>query len=237
MFFMAVSASPLLLLVKFFTGSWQVYLQDSQVTAYFKTMLIASIIVILLSIISTHALTIETIQSSFFQTISMVTTSGFSDQQSQKWPYAVRIFLMCLCVIGGCTGSTSGGIKIFRFQIIYRIIQAQIYKMILPHGVFTPVYQKKFVDTYTVYAVLTIIVLFVLLFCIFSIGFTLFGIAIPQSFELSVSILSNCGAHFSIFPIDSLSDGLKWMMSIGMLLGRLEFLTILILFVPAFWRR
>lgn len=236
-FFMIMSASPLLLLVKFFMGSWHVYVHDSQVNAYFKTMFIASFITIILSVLSAQIFDWTMIKSSIFQTVSMVTTSGFNDGSPQKWSIGVRIFLICLCVIGGCTGSTSGGIKIFRFQIIYRIIQAQIYKMILPHGVFTPIYQKKAVDTYTVYSVLSIIVLFVVLFCLFAIGFTLFGITVPQSFELSASILSNCGTQFTALPIEHFGIELKWMMIAGMLLGRLEFLTILILFVPAFWRR
>ncbi|TGW15829.1 TrkH family potassium uptake protein [bacterium NHP-B] len=235
--FMILSASPLLLLAKIFSGNISLYLQDSQVKAYLKTMIFASIITTGLMWITTHDLTVMHVKSCIFHTVSMVTTSGFHDAAFQEWASSLQIFFIFLCVIGGCTGSTSGGIKIFRFQIIYRVIKSQIYKMIFPHGVFTPVYRKKNVDTHTVYAVLTLFVLFLALYILFAIGFTLSGFSQAKSLTLSASILSNCGSHFTSFPVMNLPEHTQWLMTLGMLLGRLEFLTVLILFTPAFWRR
>jgi trk system potassium uptake protein TrkH len=109
--------------------------------------------------------------------------------------------------------------------------------MIMPHGVFTPVYNKRIIHSSVIYAVLTLLLLFLL--HIFVLIFILLNsnLAMGDSLELSINVLSNCGAHFFPLDISRLPHHLHWALSFGMLLGRLEFLTIWILFLPFFWRR
>lgn len=235
--FMILSASPLLLFVKFLTSGRSVYFQDSQVQAYLKLIALCTLFVWCMRFLSSNISDFENFKTSLFQTASMITTAGFDAYEPSHWAPGLQVFLVSLCVVGGCTGSTSGGIKIFRFQIIYRTLRTQCYKMVIPHGMFRPMYRNQPVEEHTVYAVLTLMTLYVLFYVIFTITLILSGLGVTQGFELSANLLSNCGAHFFHFHPEKLSNGIKWIMSLGMLLGRLEFLTVLVLFTPIFWRR
>ena len=109
--------------------------------------------------------------------------------------------------------------------------------MILPHGVFTPTFNKNPVQPQAIYAVLTLVVVYIISFCAFSLCLIAFNMSIPQALEITMNTLSNCGANFFNIDMNTLPQSIKLIMSFGMLLGRLEFLTVLILFVPSFWRR
>lgn len=237
MFFMILSASPLLLLVRVFQGNAALYTQDSQITAYFKTTFFAALfLTISIWLMTAHSL-FSSLLNGCFQAVSMLTTSGFQTEElAHLHPFVSLVGLM-LCTVGGCTGSTAGGIKIFRFQLIYRTIRSQVYKMILPHGVFTPIFNKKSVNAQAIYAVLALITIYIMSFCVLSLLFIYADMPVLNALELSINTISNCGAHSFDLDIRTLSASTKWLMSAGMLLGRLEFLTVLILFVPAFWRR
>ena len=167
----------------------------------------------------------------------MLTTSGFHNEEARYWPSSLHVFFVILSMVGGCTGSTSGGLKIFRFQIIYRTLRAQMYRMILPHGVFTPTYRGQAVESHTVYSVLTLMTLYALFLSLFVVVFILYGFKVQYAIELAVNVLSNSGCQFFDFRIEYITTDLKWIMSLGMLLGRLEFLTILIILMPAFWKK
>lgn len=235
--FMLLSASPLLLLVRLFQGKTMLYTKDSQIRTYFKTACFAVLSLTLITWLTTTFSFLTSFKKSCFQAISMLTTSGFQTPQQISLPPLTSFVCLLLCTIGGCTGSTAGGIKIFRFQLIYQTIRSQIYKMILPHGVFTPTFNKNPVQPQAIYAVLTLVVVYIISFCAFSLCLIAFNMSIPQALEITMNTLSNCGANFFNIDMNTLPQSIKLIMSFGMLLGRLEFLTVLILFVPSFWRR
>lgn len=234
--FMFFSASPLLLAVRVIAGGVGVYLKDAQMKAYMRTLCGACVFVILFSCVRSSSCTLDNVQQSIFYTISMLTTAGFQSEATHSWPPFLELSFLILSIIGGCTGSTAGGIKIFRFQIIYRTIRAQVWKMIMPHGVFTPVYNKKIVKPEAIYAVVTLIALFII--HIFLLSLLLIANHVPflHALELSIHTLSNCGASFLPLDIQILSVSAQWMVSIGMILGRLEFLTVWIILLPIFWK-
>jgi len=235
--FMILSASPLLLLGRFFQGAVHMYTKDSQVRTYMAFLLIAFLLILTSFFLTQHHISFFDIRKLFFHTCSMLTTSGFHYYTKHEWHPFIEILFLTLATIGGCTGSTASGIKIFRFQILYRTLRAHIYKMIMPHGIFLPVYNKKTVTTEAIYAVITLTFLYFIHLALFGGAFVFTGLPITHSFELSINVLSNSGVHFFDLDLTNLATSTKWLMSCGMLLGRLEFMTLLILLVPFFWRR
>lgn len=237
MIFMFLSASPLLLAVQVLNGNPRAYLLDPQMRAYTKTAFFAFLFVSIALFFVKKSTSLGDLHYTAFNVLSMLTTAGFHAYIPQQWPTFIELTFIVLCLIGGCTGSTAGGIKIFRFQIIYRAIRAQTYKMIMPHGIFTPVYDQKAVSFGAIYAVITLVVMFMLHFFGMALLLLANNLPVTHSLELSANILSNCGAHFFNMDLAAMTPTTHWIISTGMLLGRLEFLTIWVLFVPFFWRR
>lgn len=234
---MLLSASPFLLFIRLTHKDWRGFWSDSQLKGYIKWIIIACTLAFLALYIGEKNITWPILKATFFHTISMLTTSGFHAHSTEAWTTFLEFGFLLLAIIGGCTGSTAGGIKIFRLQILYRAVRAQTYRMIMPHGVFTPVYNKKIVPPSAIYAVLSLFLLFIIHFCILTLILLYYKIAPGDSIELSANLLSNCGAYFFDLRLDQLPHSLHWVFSLSMLLGRLEFLTIWIICVPFFWKR
>jgi len=171
-----------------------------------------------------------------FLTTSIMTTTGL--EMTEEWEPFVILFFFILMFIGGCTGSTAGGIKIFRFQILYRVIKAQMHQLLHPHGVFIPVYNKKRVEDQVVLAIFAFFALYLFSWALLSLGLSFFGLDAWSSFSLSASTLSNTGVYWGDSYIDPTlyPTGVKWLIILGMLLGRLEFITLIVVILLPFWR-
>ena len=143
--------------------------------------------------------------------------------------------------IGGCAGSTTCGIKIFRFQILGYFILNQIKKLVYPHGVFSIKYNKEKISNTFVYSVITFIFLYFFIFFILATILSLNGLDFITSISGSASAISNVGPGLGdiIGPngnFSSLPNVSKLSLSFGMLLGRLEMFAVLVLFFPSFWK-
>jgi trk system potassium uptake protein TrkH len=146
-----------------------------------------------------------------------------------------------IMVIGGCAGSTSCGIKVFRFQILYAIGITQIRRMLQPHGVFVPSFNRRPVPDAVQHSVMSFFFLFVLAYAVLAIALTLIGLDLITALSGAATTLANVGPGLGqhIGPAGNfagLPDAAKWLLSAGMLLGRLELFTVLVLFTPSFWR-
>ena len=144
--------------------------------------------------------------------------------------------------IGGCAGSTSCGIKIFRVQLLYKFLIVQLKKIIYPSGVFKIKYDNSNVDEKFMSSIISFIYLYVLVFFIITALLSINGLDFVSSLSAAATSISNVGPGLGdvIGPngnFSSLSDSSKWILSFGMILGRLELFAILVLFIPAFWRR
>ena len=143
--------------------------------------------------------------------------------------------------IGGCAGSTTCGIKIFRFQILGHFIINQIKKLVYPHGVFTIKNKNKKISNTFIYSIITFIFIYFFIFFILATLLSLNGLDFITAISGSASAISNVGpglgeiigpnGNFSILPNFS-----KLSLSFGMLLGRLELFAVLVLFFPSFWK-
>ncbi|MCW3173057.1 TrkH family potassium uptake protein [Shewanella subflava] len=184
---------------------------------------------------------IDALRLSSFNVISVVTTTGYGLTDYQAWgAFAATAFLF-LMLVGSCSGSTSGGIKIFRFQIAMAIMRQQIKHQFHPNGIFKETYNGHKVHEDIVRSLVTFFMLFFLVILGLSMVLVLTGLDIMTSFTGAITAVANVGPGLGpiIGPagnFSSLSDVAKWALALGMLLGRLEILTVAVLFHPQFWR-
>ena len=144
--------------------------------------------------------------------------------------------------IGGCAGSTACGIKIFRVQILYIFITNQLKKIIYPRGVFIVKYDNGNIDDKFMASIISFIYLYILIFFFITALLTISGLDFITSISGAATAISNVGPGLgtTIGPngnFSMLSDFSKWILSLGMILGRLELFAILVLLLPSFWRK
>ena len=144
--------------------------------------------------------------------------------------------------IGGCAGSTTCGIKIFRVQILYQFFSNQIKKIIYPHGVFNMKYEKQNIDEKFMSSVISFIYLYFIIFFIVTSLLTINGLDLVSALSAAATAISNVGPGLgdTIGPngnFSEISNNSKWILSFAMILGRLELFAILVLFIPSFWRK
>jgi len=151
------------------------------------------------------------------------------------------MFFFLIMFIGGCAGSTSCGIKIFRFQILFSTIGQNLKKIFQPSGIFEVRYNGKRLASTVSVAVMNFIFLFVMIFIVIAILLNISGLDVITSLSAAGSALANVGPGLGdvVGPTgtyQSLNDASKWILIFAMLIGRLELLTVLVLFTPQFWR-
>ena len=183
----------------------------------------------------------ETLRECAFNVTSIITGTGYSTVDYNAWgTFAVTAFFLFMFV-GGCAGSTSCSIKVFRFQILFAVLRTQILRLWQPHGVFVPYYNRKPLSESVIQAVMVFFLLFILAFVLLTLALTAIGLDFVTSISGAATAIANVGPALgdTIGPAGTftlLPDSAKWVLSVGMLLGRLELLTVLVLFTPGFWR-
>jgi len=143
--------------------------------------------------------------------------------------------------IGGCAGSTTCGIKIFRIQILYSFIVNHLKKIVYPKGVFILKYNKNPVDNKFISSIISFIYMYLVIFFLIAALLSLTGLDLVTSISGAATSISNVGPGLgpTIGPngnFSSLPDISKWILSLGMILGRLELFAVLVLFLPSFWK-
>ncbi len=176
-----------------------------------------------------------------FNVVSLITTTGFVSTDYSLWgPFPVVIALI-VTFLGACSGSTAGGIKAYRFLILWKLMRAGLKRLIYPSGIHPVAYGNRQVDIDMARAVLLFISSFFVLLCIGTLLLGATGLDLVTSFTGMLTAMTNVGPGLGaiIGPagnFSSLSDPAKWVLIIGMLLGRLEILSVLVLLTPEFWR-
>ena len=239
--FMILGSLPFVLYLQVVRGRPMAIFRDSQVRWFLTIVLALVIIVVLILSISQNFATGQSIRLSAFNTVSILTGTGYSTAAFDNWgPLALTIFFLIM-FIGGCAGSTTCGIKIFRFQILYETSAAQIRRLVQPHGVFIPYYNRNPITDDVTMSVMSFFFFYVLVFITLALGLSALGLDFVTALSGAASAISNVGPGLgpTIGPSGTyavLPDAAKWLLSAGMLLGRLELFTILVLFAPAFWK-
>jgi trk system potassium uptake protein TrkH len=239
--FMIMGSITLLLFTRFLHGGFLSLWYDSQARAYLSLIGIASGFMGLWLWGTSQYDFFDSLRYGAFAVISISSTTGFTTADFNTWGSFALIFLFLLMFVGGCTGSTAGGIKIFRFQILFKAAKGQIFQLRRPHGVLVHLYNNQKLRESDFMSVLAFFALYIFCYAALALSLALCGLDTLSSLSGSATILGNVGPGLGtqIGPsgdYGGLPDIVKWIVMFGMLLGRLELLTLLILFTPGFWR-
>lgn len=239
--FMVMASLPFLMFVKMWLRSPRALIEDAQAMGFLKLQCLFAATLIAYLFVSLGGIEWDMIVDAAFNTVSISTGTGYASANYYLWgPFTVGLMLFIAC-IGGCAGSTSCGIKVFRFQILYLVAKNQILQLIYPNGVFSTTYNKQPLSVNVAASVMAFFFIFVTSLIIITLGLLACNLDILTALSGAVSTLSNVGPGLGdiIGPAGNyapLPDTAKWIMIFSMLLGRLEFFTLLVFFVPRFWK-
>jgi len=239
MFFIILGSLPFIVYIKFLSGNKKIFFSDIQIKTFLK-IIVVSIVVLSIYLVFNDTTNLN-LRSVLFNVISILTGTGYVNAQFDNWGGFPLILFIGLMFIGGCAGSTTCGIKIFRIQILYSFISNQIKKIIYPKGIFVLKYNQNPVDNKFIASIISFIYMYFVIFFIIATLLSLSGLDFITSISGAATSISNVGPGLGsvIGPngnFSSLPDISKWILSLGMILGRLELFAILVLFLPSFWR-
>tara|TARA_R110002020_G_scaffold87061_26_gene215149 strand:- start:635 stop:2092 length:1458 start_codon:yes stop_codon:yes gene_type:complete len=239
--FMFLGSIPFLLYVQMMQGRFRTILADDQVKAFTGFLAVAILAGWMMAHFSEYHIGLEGLRHSAFNVVSIVTGTGYASTDYGLWGSHATAFFFIIMFAGGCAGSTSCGIKIFRFQVLFEAVRQHISQVMYPNGVFRAHFNGKPIQDRVVSSVMSFFFLFMTSFVVLSILLRLSGLDTITALSGAGTALSNVGPGLGdiIGPsgnFQSLTDTQKWLLAGGMLLGRLELFTVLVLFLPRFWR-
>ena len=240
--FILSGSIPFIAYLKFLNGERRIFISDVQIKTFFKIIIYSILILFLYLVIKNKNFTDVSLLSISFNVISILTGTGYVTENFSNWGNFPLIFFLILMFVGGCAGSTSCGVKIFRVQILYEFFSNQIKKIIYPHGIFKIKYGKQNIDNKFMSSVITFIYLYLVIFFIVTALLSISGLDFVTSISAAATSISNVGPGLGdlIGPngnFSELQNNSKWILSLAMILGRLELFAVLVLFIPSFWRK
>jgi len=217
-----------------------VYWFDPELRAFFVVQAgLAAICLLVLVAANTYSTPIEALDQALFQAVSISTTAGFSTTGFAEWPLFLPVLLVFSSFIGGCAGSTGGGMKVVRILLLYLQGLRELKRLVHPKAVYRIKLGNKALSDRVVDSVWGFFSAYALVFVLCMLGVIASGVDELSAFSAVVASLNNLGpglgevaVHFGDVP-----DMAKWVLVLAMLFGRLEVFTLLVLFTPAFWRR
>ena len=241
--FMIIGSLPFFLFVRELHGQRGVLFRDQQVRLFLGILLIVPALLTLyrwlVSPIPFDPL--HNYTSTLFNVTSVVTTTGFASEDYSAWgPLAFVVFFF-LMFVGGCSGSTSGGMKIFRFQLSLIVLKEQLMRLLHPRAVLTRNYNGRPVSDEIISSMIAYTFIFLLCLAVITIILAAMQLDFVTALSGALTSLTNVGPGLGavIGPAGNFSplpDGAKWVLSVGMLMGRLEILSVVVVLSPAFWR-
>ena len=242
MVFIILGSIPFIAYIKYLSGTKNIFITDTQIKSFIKIIFFSILILFLYLVIFNKSFSEISLRSISFNVISILTGTGYVTQDFDSWGNFPLIYFLILMFIGGCAGSTTCGIKIFRVQILYLFIKNQLKKIIYPRGIFIIKYDNNNVNEKFMASIISFIYLYIVIFFVIAALLSLSGLDFTTSISGAATSISNVGpglgeligpnGNFSQLPNFS-----KWVLSFGMILGRLELFAILVLFLPSFWQK
>lgn len=239
--FMILAALPFVRYVQLLSGAGGNLLADAQIRAFLVLAFLVSLALVLWLWAATPLSGEEGIRKALFNGVSILTGTGYVSADYMTWgafPIAIIFFAG---LIGGCAGSTSCSIKVFRYQILFSSIKAQLERSHAPHGIFRPRYDGRPIDDEVISSVMAFFVLFIMSLGVLSILLGATGLDVITAVSSASAALANIGPGLGdiVGPRGSyapLSDTAKWILAIAMLIGRLELMAVYALITRHFWR-
>ena len=240
--FIILGSLPFIAYLKFVKGNKKIFFKDSQIKGLIYLIIFSTLLMFFYLFFTNNEYSFfENLRISAFNVLSILSGTGYVTTDFSLWGKFPLIFFLFLMFVGGCAGSTTCGIKIFRFQILWLFALNQIKKLVYPHGIFPLKYNNEKISNTFIYSIITFIFLYFFIFFILSAFLSLNGLDFITAISGADTAISNVGpglgdvigpsANFSSLPSFS-----KLGLSLGMLLGRLELFAVLVLFFPSFWK-
>jgi len=239
--FMLLAALPFVRYVQLLAGSSQPLFRDSQVRAF---LAIAATVVGLLALwllLTSNDPAEERLRKAVFNGVSILTGTGYASADYMQWGSFAVVMFFLIGLIGGCAGSTTCSIKVFRFQLLISSIKMQVNRIHSPHGVFQPRYDGRAVSEDVLSSVMAFFVLFIVSLGLIAVGLGMTGLDFVTSISGAAAALANIGPGLGpiIGPsgnFQPLNDTAKWILIAGMFIGRLELMVVFAIFTLRFWK-
>lgn len=239
---MVLGGMPFLLFFHLLRGNRRIVARDHQLRWYFALLLLGSLGVTAWLMASRGLAPLDAARHGALTVVSVMTGTGHFTLEYGNWGGMPAAILFFLAFVGGCAGSTSGGIKVFRFQFLFADALMQIRRLLRPHAVLIASFNRRPIPEEVLGSVMGFLFVYALSFAMLAMSLAFLGLDFVTAVSGAASALANLGPGLGpeIGPGGSyagLPDLAKWLLSLGMLAGRLEVFTVLVLFIPAFWRQ
>lgn len=239
--FMVLASLPFVRYVQMLTGNAKPILRDSQVRLYLLVNFLLILVLASYRILANEDHIEESFREAAFNVTSIITGTGFASVDYQLWGAFPVVMFFFLGLVGGCAGSTSCSVKIFRYQLLFSSIRAQIRKIHSPHGMFVPRYDGRPVGEEVLSSVMAFFVMFIVSIGVLALLLSATGLDFITSISGAATALANVGPGLgdTIGPAGNfapLNDTAKWMLAAGMLIGRLELMAVYAILTVKFWR-
>ena len=238
---MLAGSMPFVAYIRVAKGNPGALFTDIQVRAYILFLTAAAMLITLTRVFSDNVNFGDAFTHAVFNVVSIVSTTGFASQDYQTWgAFAVGAFFV-LTFIGGCSGSTAGGIKIYRLQILWRLALAHLSNMVSPNRVHVVRFGDRKIESDVAYSILAFLIVLLFSVTAATVSLSWLGLDFVTALTASAQAVSNVGPGLGpvVGPAGNfatLPDAAKWILAIAMVIGRLEYFTIFVLLTPAFWR-
>ena len=245
--FMFLGGCNFVLHIKALQGKPLFYFKDEEFRFYLFVVSLATVVITACLMIygNTNGGTYsfgQALNSASFQVVSIITTTGFGSDDYTNWPTLAIGIIVLFFFFGGCGGSTSGGMKVSRLMLMLKYSVVQVKQCLFPHALTNVQLNKKRVQPAILDKVLSFFFLYIFIYIVISLLMCLCdGIDIETAFTSSIACLGNIGPGLSkVGPSENfawMADSAKWLLSISMLIGRLEIYTVIVLLLPQFWKK
>jgi len=239
--FMILGALPFVVFIRMLRGETSALWRDAQVRGFLAFLLCISAITSVWLSLNNGVPILEAIRLATFNVTSIVTTTGYSSDDYTAWgPFAVGLFFL-LMFVGGCSGSTSGGIKIYRLQVAGILTRSHFLHLMSPNRIVTHSYNGRRLPEDVPFSVIAFLAIYMTTVGVFTVILSAMGLDLVTALSAATSAVGNVGPGLGEFigpagNYSQLPDSAKWVLSFAMLLGRLELFTVLVLLRPEFWR-
>ncbi|WP_299283363.1 TrkH family potassium uptake protein [uncultured Tateyamaria sp.] len=239
--FMILAALPFVRFVQLSAGTAQPLMRDTQIHAFLITAGVIVCLIAVWNLWQQNGSGEGAVRVALFNTVSLMTGTGYASADYMQWGSFAVTVLFFTGLIGGCAGSTACSIKVFRYQLLFASIRAQIQKTRSPHGIFTPRYAGRAVSEDVLNSVMSFFMFFTVTLGLLSVGLAMTGLDFITSVSGAASALANIGPGLGdqIGPAGNfsmLNDTAKWLLAGAMLIGRLELMAVYVIFTLQFWR-
>lgn len=240
--FMALGGMPFFLFVRAINGQYLALWRDEQVRFFVKTLVGVALVIGVHRAVTQDVDLLDALTAAFFNVTSVVTTTGYASEDYTVWGHFSIAFFLFLTFVGGCSGSTSGGMKIFRFQLSLLLLREQIIRLMHPRAVLSRRFNRRSFGDEIIASSVAFSFIYLATLALMTLILAALGLDLVTSLTGAATALGNVGPGLGniIGPagtFQSLPDAAKWVLSAGMLLGRLELLSVVVLLSPDFWRK